>query len=137
MIRAATLACLLAAPAAAEPTAYRATITRVLDADTMEATLYLDGLRQEVTGLRLRLACVDAPESGTPEGEAMTAAVTALLGAEAVVVLAGDGGFGRVLAWVTPGGWDETLNRRLYRSGAPLYEGLSAAKRGACEKALK
>lgn len=56
---------------------YRATVLRVVDGDTVHADVDLGFDAHQL--MTLRLAGINAPEHGTPEGEAATAALKELI----------------------------------------------------------
>lgn len=128
--RALALAVAVAAlPAAAAAQTYEARITYVYDGDTVTADLDL-GLDVVLAAQRLRLQCVDTPElrgEERPDGLRVRDVVREWLSdGAAVVEIDGRGKYGRWLAFVTPAGWDETLNERLVREGmaeVPDYAG--------------
>lgn len=65
---------------------YAATVTAVVDGDTLDVSLDL-GFRL-TQGTRVRVLHVDCPEHGTPAGDAATARVRELLPSGSAVVLA-------------------------------------------------
>ncbi len=146
----AVLACLpgQAEPLAAhdlETTTYRITVSRVIDADTFEGVRHFDGgLKGVEPGLvRIRLACIQAPEKHTAEGAFLAELVRGWIGGRDVFAShMEDGGFGRLLARVHVPGWTETLSQRLYRYEAapsPLYTGsqTNRAKIEACRARME
>jgi len=108
----------------ADPYWYRAQVTRVVDADTLEVAVDV-GFRLTAT-MPLRIAHVDAPESRTTQGKAATAFVAALLGALPASVLVHTfkpiDKYGRYLADVYAG--DKSIAIELLRAGLAVpYEG--------------
>ena len=122
---------------------HRFVVDRVIDADTLEGTLWTsDGWHKHE--FQIRLDCIQSPESRgggkTPEGRMLTGLVAYWIeGREVMVEDRGDGGFGRMLGRVYPPGWDESLSQRLHRLHwwrSPLYTGsqTTRAKIAACER---
>lgn len=106
---------------------YKATVLRVLDADTLHVRLDMGcdvGLN-----MTLRLAGIDAPEQRTPEGKAATAFVRDWLRTESDHIVINTikdrrEKFGRYLAVIYRGAEPESLNDALLRTGhAVPYEG--------------
>ena len=105
------------------------------DADTFVAMIHIIGafyIEDDV-----RLFCVNAPEKWTDAGKEMKQAVIDMDLGPATFVLIKEDSFGRWIAFVTPEGWDETLQQRLYRMGAPLWHGLNKTERAICEDHMK
>lgn len=136
MIRLALLCLILSAchVQAHERPLIAAHVDRVIDADTYVVTLQVPGMGLTKSGVRLRLACIDAPESRGREktviGVEMKGYVARLIeGSDVLVSIEGDGGFGRFLSDVFVPGMSEPLSQHLYRRGAPLYTGSSTTKK--------
>ena len=113
---------------------YRVQIKRWVDADTFDGVMDMGlGLGLDA---RFRLMCINAPESNTEAGRAMNALLATWEIESGTVVALKRDSFGRILAYLTPTGWDETLNKRLHDLGAPLYGRLSRADRELCMETL-
>lgn len=133
MIRVLALALVMASPAAAHD--YKAQVKRWVDADTFDGAMDL-GFGIWIDS-RFRLMCINAPEKNTPEGQAMIAQVEAWGIERGTIDAVEQDAFGRILAYFTPEGWDETINKRLYDLGSPLYGRLTRADREICLEALQ
>lgn len=73
---------------------YPAEVTRIIDADTFQATVFLAFETQR--SITVRVSDIDAPERSDPDGPAATAVLTELLaGGEVRVSHPTDGKFGR------------------------------------------
>ena len=134
---------LLAAPASAEQV-LQGTVTRVVDGDTFDVAVTIDmGTFQVVyPKMRLRLDCVNTAEKWTDDGKRLIPIVKGWIeGEEITFKVIGNGGFGRILASVTPLGWDQSLEARLFHLSdprTPLYTGsqTTAARIAACQQRL-
>lgn len=128
---------LLATPAAAHE--YPITIERWLDADTFDGEMDLSPLPLVIPG-RFRLMCINAPESRGPrksdDGVAMSEMVKDLQITSGVGEIVDRDAFGRYLTFFRATGWDQSFNRFLHHSGAPLYARLTRAERADCEQRL-
>ena len=103
---------------------YKATVERLVDADTVDVSIDLGFDIHHKT--RLRLMGIDAPERFTDEGKAATAWLAQQLpiGHEVTVSTFKDkaGKFGRILAIITYNGLD--MNQELVKNGhAVEYDG--------------
>lgn|SRR5574337_847139 len=99
---------------------YRATVLRVVDGDTLLLKVDL-GFHAEITE-KFRLAHIDCPEMGTPEGLEAKRFVDTFVGAECTLHCLGKDKYGRWLAEVEMGG--EMLHDLIMRAGlAKPYEG--------------
>jgi endonuclease YncB( thermonuclease family) len=105
-------------PCLSEPGCFTGTVTKVVDGDTLD-----------VSGIRIRLVLVDAPEANTREGPEATEFLERLcpVGSKARVIedrLQGTDDYGRTLAAVWCGGEDlrGPVNVQMIRSGhAQIY----------------
>lgn len=107
---------------------YKATVTRVVDGDTIDCDLDL-GFSTFLKKKRIRLSGINAPESRTRNlkekalGLAAKERLKELCGEEVVLDSEGTGKFGRILGVLyTPDG--ENINQKLVDEGhARLYDG--------------
>lgn len=129
MIRLLMLA-LLAPPAQAEDFryTYQAEVVSIYDGDTLTVDIDL-GLGIWQRDRDLRLFCINAPEVRGPDKAAGLAVRDEVRGWMPVgstiqieTILDRSEKYGRVLAMVTPAGWTETVNARLYRQGQVRIE---------------
>lgn len=115
-------------------------IDRFVDADTFDGRATIQFPELIVKG-RFRLMCINAPESRgrgkSDEGVAMAQAVKNLGIERGQIEVVERDSFARWLVYVRPEGWDITLNRWLYRGGAPLYDGLTRAEKAECLRRLE
>lgn len=119
-------------------------VVRVIDGDTFDVSIFLDlgPMNMVIPDVRVRLDCLDAPEKWTDEGKELKILVNDWIEGKMVQIrVAGDGGFGRVLASVKPMGWGTTLEARLYHLEAPrvpLYTGSQTTQKAvdACRQRL-
>lgn len=114
---------------------YQMTVERFIDADTFDGqAAILPGI---IIDGRFRLMCINAPESRgsrkSPEGVAMSELVKSLGITSGTIEIVKKDAFGRFLVHFRPEGWDQSLNRFLFRNGAPLYGRLTRAERADCE----
>lgn len=118
---------------------YWGEMDRAVDADTFAGTMYI-GLDIAMVDQRFRLYCVNAPESRgarkTEEGVELAQKVKDLEIEYVWIELVKKDAFGRWLVWLTPFGWDETLNAWLVREGVPFYSRLTRKERAVCEERL-
>lgn len=104
---------------------YAATVLRIVDGDTLHATIDL-GFDQRVDKT-LRLAGIDAPEKNTPEGFAALAWLEqrlALSGMRVLITTEKDRRekYGRYLAWLVDG--EDSINMQMIDAGhAVPYDG--------------
>lgn len=105
------------------PHTYAATVQAVIDGDTYDVAIDL-GFRIAFR-TRLRLLHVDAPEHGTPEGDAATARVRELLplGGPVTVETAKPDKYGRALARVTLSDGSDLAGLLVTEGHARPYEG--------------
>jgi len=129
----ATLAALAATPA--HPEGYGLTITTIYDGDTLTGDIDL-GLNIVLRDQTIRLMCIDTPEvrgSDRPQGLMVRDVLRAWLAdGVATVDIVGTGRYGRWLGWVTPDGWTQTANARLYGEGMAQIEAYSERDRQEC-----
>lgn len=127
---AALLTALWASQAVAHDYPFR--LHEFIDADTFDGEIVFP----ERYG-RFRLYCINAAESDTAEGQALTEAVRGEKIRRGRIEVVGRDAFGRWLVWFTPRDWDRSLNHWLHERGAPLYARLTQRERAICEERLK
>lgn len=130
-----------ARPAAAHDDIYSATVESVYDGDTATVTIHL-GLGHDLTNQTLRFLCINTPEirgaekiDGIPVRDLVREWLP--IGSRVTLELRGTGKYGRRLALITPEGWSETVNTRLYRGGMARLEAYSARMEAECRMLLQ
>ena len=121
---------------------YRAEVVSVYDGDT--ATVNIDlGFEVWMNGQALRFYCINTPEVRgfeREDGLRVRDLVREWLPPGSMITLESvqdkSGKFGRWLAIITPDGWDESVNARLYREGHARIEAYSASGMAKCMAVL-
>ena len=118
-----------------------ARILSVYDGDTATVDLHV-GQDLWRHGVKLRFMCVDTPELRGDErarGLEVRDLVRSWLppGTHVTIEDHGTGKFGRTLAVITPEGWGESVNARLFRLGHARIEAYTDTDRAACERLLR
>lgn len=142
MIRLLCLLLALAFPAFSQTYTYRAIIVSVYDGDT--ATVDIDiGFNVWMRDQTLRFYCINTPEIRGPEkvrGIPIRDEVREWLpvGSKITLQTVQDrrGKYGRWLAVITPDGWSESVNARLYRERKARIEAYDDKGRAACLELL-